>query len=68
MIWWRRNGIPDIPEAPEPQDRDDELAELRVRVAIQRAHSWRAISQTERTVRENHFGPRFAEALREGHR
>ena len=68
MIWWRHIGKPDVPETPEPDDRSEEIAALRLRINRQRALSFRAIRRTERVIDENHLGPKFAIALREAHR
>ena len=71
MIWWRKKSLPPspvIPETPDAPDRSVELERLRTRVFRLRVHSIRAMSQTDKAVAENCFGPKFAAALREAPR
>ena len=68
MTWWKHNAQPNIPATPEPTDRSDDLARLREKVYRRGAHTRRALIETERAIQENHFGPRFAAALREAPR
>lgn len=68
MTWWKHSAQPNIPETPEPTDHSVDLARLRQKVYQRGTQTRRALIETERAIQENHFGARFAAALREAPR